>query len=235
MAQDDDRFEPRLGRSRKDRVRQPKTLRTQLLPRIARAGGNPHRLRSAVAQQAKPPRSGRFNARGRGAKIAATFPRGSGWSFDRASGMNVRPPGDGQGADREDGREGRRGPCPSALPGREGVTREGEPGRLYSTFTDDVDRDVFAERGMDDRHQFRIILSPEDGAAYEDLKPFTRDVMAKMESDLGTTLDWVAVDHHDTGHPHVHVVVRGITEDGKTLTSLATISATAFATGRARC
>jgi type IV secretory pathway VirD2 relaxase len=41
--------------------------------------------------------------------------------------------------------------------------------------------------------------------------------MAKMEADLGTTLDWVAVDHHDTGHPHVHVVVRGITEDGKIL------------------
>jgi type IV secretory pathway VirD2 relaxase len=218
MAQDDDHFEPRLGRSRKDRVRQPKTLRTQLLPRIARAGGNPHRLRSIVPQQVKPSRSGRFNARGRGAKIAATFPRGSGWSFDRASGMNVRP---------------RRVTVkvrivkPSGKAGgvhahlryleREGVTREGEPGRLYSTFTDDVDRDVFVERGMDDRHQFRIILSPEDGAAYEDLKPFTRDVMAKVEADLGTTLDWVAVDHHDTGHPHVHVVVRGITEDGKNL------------------
>ena len=217
MAQDDDRFEPRLGRSRGDKVRGPKTLSTQLMPRVARAGGNPHRLRSVVPQ-AKTPRTGRFNARGRGAKIAATFPRGSGWSFDRASGMNIRPrrvtvkvrivkPG------------GKAGGVQAHLRylEREGVTREGEPGRLYSTFTDEVERDVFVERGMDDRHQFRIILSPEDGAAYEDLKPFTRDVMAKMESDLGTTLDWVAVDHHDTGHPHVHVVVRGITEDGKIL------------------
>ena len=41
--------------------------------------------------------------------------------------------------------------------------------------------------------------------------------MAQVEADLGTTLDWVAVDHHDTGHPHVHVVVRGVTEDGKIL------------------
>jgi type IV secretory pathway VirD2 relaxase len=49
------------------------------------------------------------------------------------------------------------------------------------------------------------------------LKPFARDVMARMEADLGTMLDWVAVDHHDTGHPHVHVVVRGVTEDGKIL------------------
>jgi len=40
---------------------------------------------------------------------------------------------------------------------------------------------------IDDRHQFRVILSPEDGAAYEDLKPFSRDLMAQMEADLGTT------------------------------------------------
>ena len=100
---------------------------------------------------------------------------------------------------------------------REGVSVEGEPGRLYSTFSDEANRDAFIERGLEDRHQFRIILSPEDGAAYEDLKPFARDVMAQMEADLGTTLDWVAVDHHDTGHPHVHVVVRGVTEDGKIL------------------
>jgi type IV secretory pathway VirD2 relaxase len=38
-----------------------------------------------------------------------------------------------------------------------------------------------------------------------------------MEADLGATLGWVAVDHHDTGHPHVHIVVRGVTEEGKIL------------------
>jgi type IV secretory pathway VirD2 relaxase len=36
-----------------------------------------------------------------------------------------------------------------------------------------------------------------------------------MESDLGTKLDWIAVDH--TGHPHIHILVRGVTEDRKTL------------------
>jgi type IV secretory pathway VirD2 relaxase len=41
--------------------------------------------------------------------------------------------------------------------------------------------------------------------------------MAKVETDLGTTLDWVAVDHFDTGHSHVHVVVRGVIEDGRIL------------------
>ena len=38
-----------------------------------------------------------------------------------------------------------------------------------------------------------------------------------MEADLGTKLDWVAVDHHNTGHPHTHIVVRGVTDDGKIL------------------
>lgn len=33
--------------------------------------------------------------------------------------------------------------------------------------------------------------------------------MARMEHDLGTRLDWVAVDHHNTGHPHTHIIVRG--------------------------
>src|ERR1700694_2961633 len=41
--------------------------------------------------------------------------------------------------------------------------------------------------------------------------------MQPMETDLGTKLDWIAVDHHNTGHPHTHILVRGVTEDGKTL------------------
>jgi hypothetical protein len=82
MAQDGDRFEPRLGRSRRDTVRAPTTLRTALMDRVARAGGNPRRLpsilRGASAQRAPSPSPGRFNARGRGAKIAAGFLRRSG-------------------------------------------------------------------------------------------------------------------------------------------------------------
>ena len=222
MAQDEDRFEPRLGRSRRDTVRAPTTLRTALMGRVARAGGNPRRLPSALprvpAQPAPSSSPGRFNARGRGAKIAASFPRGSGWSFDRQSGARVRPRRVTVKV-RIVKANGKAGGVQAHLRylEREGVSCEGEPGRFYSTFTDEADRDAFIERGLKDRHQFRIILSPEDGAVYEDLKPFTRDVMAQMETDLGTTLDWVAVDHHDTGHPHVHVVVRGVTEDGKIL------------------
>jgi type IV secretory pathway VirD2 relaxase len=41
--------------------------------------------------------------------------------------------------------------------------------------------------------------------------------MKQMEADLGTRLDWIAVDHHNTGHPHTHIIVRGVTDDAKTL------------------
>ena len=41
--------------------------------------------------------------------------------------------------------------------------------------------------------------------------------MTDAERDLGTRLDWVAVDHWNTEHPHVHVIVRGRTDDGKDL------------------
>lgn len=38
--------------------------------------------------------------------------------------------------------------------------------------------------------------------------------MEQMQADLGTRLDWVAVDHFNTGHPHSHVVIRGTDDRG---------------------
>jgi len=51
----------------------------------------------------------------------------------------------------------------------------------------------------------------------EDLRAFTRDLMRHAERDLGTRLDWVAVDHWNTEQPHVHVLVRGQDQDGTDL------------------
>jgi len=219
MPQDDDRFEPRVGRSRRDSARAPRArdMRGRVLEQVARRGGN---LRDGGPKLAgtQTPSSGRFNARGRGAKIAAVLPRGSGWSFDRGSGLKVRPrrvavkarvvklAGKAMAVARH-----------VTYLERDGVTRDGKPTRFYSTFADEVDAKAFVERGAKDRHQFRFIVSPEEGREFGDLKSFTRDLMAKMEQDLATNLDWVAVDHFDTGHPHSHVLVRGMTEDGKTL------------------
>ncbi|MDP2620599.1 MAG: relaxase/mobilization nuclease RlxS [Hyphomicrobiales bacterium] len=100
---------------------------------------------------------------------------------------------------------------------RDGVTRDGEPGQLYSAEQDRADGKAFLEHADGDRHQFRFIVAPEDGVEYEDLKPLTRRLMAQMEQDLDTKLEWVAVDHYNTGHPHSHIILRGKDERGKDL------------------
>jgi type IV secretory pathway VirD2 relaxase len=100
---------------------------------------------------------------------------------------------------------------------REGVTRDGEKARLFGPGGDDLDAKEFAERCEDDRHHFRFIVSPEDAVEMVDLKAFTRELMSQMEKDLGTRLDWVAIDHWNTDNPHVHVILRGRTDDGQDL------------------
>jgi len=100
---------------------------------------------------------------------------------------------------------------------RDGVTCDGEKGQLYSAERDVEDGHAFLERGGEDRHQFRFIVSAEDGSEYPDLKPFIRRLMSQMEEDLGTKLDWVAVDHFNTAHPHSHIVLRGVDDTGKNL------------------
>ncbi len=92
---------------------------------------------------------------------------------------------------------------------REGAAREGERGQLYDADHDQVKGKDFLERSGKDRHQFRFIVAPEDSLDYDDLKPLTRRLMEQMEQDLNTRLEWVAVDHYNTGHPHTHILVRG--------------------------
>ena len=100
---------------------------------------------------------------------------------------------------------------------REGVTRDGADAKMFDTRGDEADIEGFAERCEDDRHHFRFIVSPEDGAELTDLRAYTRDLMAQAQADLGTRLDWVAVDHWNTDQPHVHVLVRGRADDGADL------------------
>jgi len=100
---------------------------------------------------------------------------------------------------------------------RDGVGRDGEPGRAYGPQTDEADLDAFKEHCAGDRHHFRFIVSPEDGAELEDLRTYTRHLMNRMEADLGTRLEWVAVNHWNTDNPHTHLIVRGRDDTGKDL------------------
>ena len=100
---------------------------------------------------------------------------------------------------------------------RDGAGRDGEPGRAYGPQADEADLDAFKERCADDRHHFRFIVSPEEGVDLDDLRTYTRHLMGRMEADLGTGLDWVAVNHWNTDNPHTHIVVRGRDDTGKDL------------------
>ena len=193
------------------------------------------------------PRTGRFNARGRG---RAALERGigpkQGWRIHRATGDRYRArraivkvrvvklrnakssvsrghlaylQREGAGVERAEGLEGSAELTPTRgqLYGPEdGVEIDGR---------DFVARSQESFDGRGDPHQFRIMISPEDGAELArvngdgtpNLKDTTRALMAQMEEDLGTRLDWVAVDHFDTAHPHTHIIARGVTHDGKGL------------------
>lgn len=193
----DDEFEPRLGRMRGKEAR----YLAQVVKAARRAG-----LRTG--------KRGRFDGSriGRGASVARVLR-----SRDRLAAfrsrrviVKMRPAtlaGKGMGGAK----------AHLSYIQRDGVTREGEPGTLYSADQDRADGKAFLERCDGDRHQFRIIVSAEDADQYSDLKPFTRRLMSQMEEDLGTKLDWVAVDHFNTGHPHTHVVLRGKNDRGDDL------------------
>jgi len=53
----------------------------------------------------------------------------------------------------------------------------------------------------------KIILSPGDNSL--NLKDYARESMATLEKNLGYEIDWYAVEHRNTDHYHVHVIVAG--------------------------
>jgi hypothetical protein len=233
MARNEDDFRIRPGKVR-DRgggqetarriggSRGPTSFVGEVHRAIRRAGGNPNRDPGTGRG------GGRFNARGRGAAAALSLKDRSAWSRDgsgartRARRVTVKARVVKLNPQRGAAR-GRQFVSAKAVDAhlryleRDGVTKDGAKGQVYSAERDVEDGRAFLERGRDDRHQFRFIVSSEDGAELSDLRTTTRDLMQQMETDLGTKLDWIAVDHHNTGHPHTHILVRGVTEDGKTL------------------
>ena len=84
---------------------------------------------------------------------------------------------------------------------RDGTTRDGLPGQLYDAGSDHADGLLFMERSDGDPHQFRFIVPAEDSERLAELKPVIRDLMRQMEQNLGTKLDWVAVDHFNMCAP----------------------------------
>jgi type IV secretory pathway VirD2 relaxase len=68
-------------------------------------------------------------------------------------------------------------------------------------------------QGAGDERLFKIIVSPEFGDRLN-LHQYTRELLHRMEHDLGAQLEWVAAVHHNTEHPHVHIALRGVDKKG---------------------
>lgn len=201
MNRDDD-FHIRPGRIRPSRSQRAKPFIAQALAAIEKAGGRV--LHSGKISKGKG-RSPSF-ARGRVASIRANRLITSRTRLCTVKARVVR-------------NKGKTTPLARHVDylRRDGVTCDGEKARLFGSDIDSIDAKAFAERSGDDRHHFRFIISPEDAVDLEDLKRFTRELMHQAEKDLGTKLDWAGVDHWNTDNPHVHVILRGRTDDGQDL------------------
>lgn len=98
------------------------------------------------------------------------------------------------------------------------LERGGKRGVFYDGESHGVDGGARADNwAKADKRHFRIILSAEEGARLRDLPAYTREVMARAGAALGTKLNWVAVDHHDTDNPHTHIILRGRRANGQDL------------------
>lgn len=202
---DDDEIEPRLGKLRSTPIRRGRSYMSQVLKAANLAGG----IKSAAG------RRGRFHGNRSGVGVGVGRVLASRDRFAAFRQRRVMVKSRIVRLDRAKGIDAARAHLRYIQ--RDGVTREGTPGELYAAEQDKVDCRAFLERADGDRHQFRFIVSAEDGQNYDDLKALTRRLMSQMEQDLGTKLDWVAVDHFNTGHPHTHIVVRGKDERGRDL------------------
>jgi Protein of unknown function (DUF3363) len=80
----------------------------------------------------------------------------------------------------------------------------------------DLPRALARWQAAGDPRVFKIIISPEFGERI-DMVTLVRSLMARMERDLETPLEWVAAVHTNTEHPHAHVALRGVRGDGQEL------------------
>jgi type IV secretory pathway VirD2 relaxase len=101
---------------------------------------------------------------------------------------------------------------------RDGAQRQGEKGLGFNAEREDLDlaKLLGGWQKAGDERLFRVIVSPENGAQLN-LREHARDLVAQMERDLNTRLEWAAIDHHNTDNPHLHVLIRGRDDQGRAL------------------
>jgi type IV secretory pathway VirD2 relaxase len=100
---------------------------------------------------------------------------------------------------------------------RESATHEADPKAVgFSTSQEGIDIATRLDdwQQASDERMWKLIVSPEFGDRV-DLKRLTRDLMSEMQTDLAMPLEWIAVAHYNTEHPHVHIALRGVGAEGR--------------------
>src|ERR1700746_4039606 len=189
MAKDrSDDFHVRPGRvgSRGTRINPRGNLTSQPFLKqvevaVRKAGGNPNRIgrEPGVGGGRERGLSGRFNARGRGAKVVPLFLRDGhdgGRQQDSSGRFRLRRVAvkariiklNPNGLKHKPRGTERAKAASKAVDAhlryleRDGVNRDGQKVRAYSAVEDEADGKAFVERGREDRQQFRLIVAPED-------------------------------------------------------------------------
>lgn len=96
------------------------------------------------------------------------------------------------------------------------IARDGAGTPVFGSVEGEAGATLGRWQSEGDPRLWKLIVSPEFGER-ADMERLARDLMARMEKDLGTRLEWVAVVHRNTEHPHVHIALRGVREDGAAL------------------
>lgn len=80
----------------------------------------------------------------------------------------------------------------------------------------DIEGRLNAWQKAGDERLWKFIISPEFGDRV-DMGKLTRELMDRIERELQTSTEWVAVTHHNTDHRHTHVALRGVDSGGRAL------------------
>ena len=204
------------GRSRSGRIKQtvqPSTTRPDLYDqdRLGRMGTGHAREPSINSQLAR--RLAGFKGRAASKARKAGRATGQGTGFDRLQRVVVKVHVSRHRPGKVHGSVLRH----VSYVGRESASLDGQHGVFYDSTREGLDARQIVTAWEQDRHHFRLIVSAENAGDLPDTNKYIRTVMARVERDLGTSLQWLAVNHYNTDNPHTHILCRGIKQDNTDL------------------
>jgi hypothetical protein len=101
-----------------------------------------------------------------------------------------------------DGAAGKEGPRPGD---RVGLAKDQDLGETAESW----------EQAGDPR-MWKIVISPEHGENV-DFDALAESVIENLEKDTGSNFEWGGIVHRNTDHPHMHLIVRGVRDNGEPL------------------